>query len=151
VVDHEVELRPVLRRLADVADVAVADQVRKLLLHRRREQALVDADVLQAGTVGILLRPFHQPLVERIHQLLVVQAEGMLGEVLVGVVADGVALPGIGLEPGVLLVHLGEPAVAAGREDGVREHAPGAGVLVHFSRASCFMSLVRKLNFSSSE
>ena len=64
VVDHEVELRPVLGRLADVVDVAVADEVRELRLDRRREQALVDADVLQAGAVRIL-RHLHQLLVER--------------------------------------------------------------------------------------
>jgi hypothetical protein len=70
--------------------------------------------------------------------------------VLVGVVADGVALPRVGLEARVLLLDLLQPAVAAGREDGVREHARVPASLFTFSRASRFMSLVRKENFSSS-
>src|SRR5262249_49476287 len=48
VVDDEVELRPILGCLTDVGDISEAAQVRKLLLHPWREQALVNADVLDA-------------------------------------------------------------------------------------------------------
>src|SRR5262245_18693832 len=44
VVDDEVELRPVFRRLAHVGHIGEAGQVRKLLLYPWREQALVNTD-----------------------------------------------------------------------------------------------------------
>ena len=137
VVNNEIELRPVLCRLADVADVAVADQMGEFAFDRRREKSLVDADVDHAGMV---FAPFHQPFIERIHDLFVVEAIGMLGQMLVGVVADGVALPRIGLELFHFLVDLVEPARPARGHDGVREHALrscflvdlGARVELHF-------------------
>ena len=49
VIDDEIELRPILRRLADVAHVDEAAQIGELPLERRRKQALVHADVLDAG------------------------------------------------------------------------------------------------------
>ena len=73
----------------------------------------------------------HDLLVEGIDQLLVVHAPGMARQILVGVVADRVALPRIGLERCDALVDLVHPAVVARREDGVRQQAPGAGRRVH--------------------
>jgi hypothetical protein len=90
VVDDEVELRPVLRRLADVAHVRVGTQMREALLDRGGNSPLWTQTFRQAG--------LHQLLVEGIHQLLVVERQGCLRQVLVGVVADRVALERIGLE-----------------------------------------------------
>jgi hypothetical protein len=62
--------------------------------------------------------------------LLVVHQPRMLGGVLVGVVADRVALDRFRL-----VLHRSfemlEPVRPARREDRVREHAPAAGFLVH--------------------
>ena len=55
----------------------------------------------------------------------------MLGEVLVGVVADRVALHRVGLQVRNRVIDALHPARISGREDGVREHAPGAGKPVH--------------------
>jgi hypothetical protein len=49
--------------------------MRELLLHRRRKQPLVNAHVDYSR---MILAPLHQPLVEGIHDLLVVEAVGML-------------------------------------------------------------------------
>ncbi|MNC88308.1 hypothetical protein D3C83_41090 [compost metagenome] len=54
----------------------------------------------------------------------------MLGELLVGVVADGVALERIGLELLVVAVDFLHPAGCARHEDRMREHALGTGFLV---------------------
>src|SRR5262249_21500870 len=54
----------------------------------------------------------------------------MVGELLVGVVADRVALPGIGLIDLDRLVDLVEPARPAWRDYEMRHHAPRAGLLV---------------------
>ena len=122
VVDQEIELRPVLRRLADIADIGIGPQMREFLLDRRGEQALVDADVLDAG--------FRDLLVERVHQLFVVGVPRMLREFLVGVVADRIALPRIRLEALDRLVDLVEPAGPARGEGEMRQHAARAGLLV---------------------
>ena len=39
-IDDEIELRPVLRRLADIAGVGEGAQIGELAVERRREQAL---------------------------------------------------------------------------------------------------------------
>ncbi len=122
VIDDEVELRPVFRRLAHIAGVDEAAQVRKLPVERGGEQALVDADVLDAG--------LDELLVALVGDLLVVHAPGIAADLLVGVVADRVALHRLGLElkRGVDLL---QPARLARREDRVREQAPRAEALVH--------------------
>src|SRR6266496_3992497 len=56
-----------------------------------------------------------------------VNAARMLGEVLVGVVADGVALHRIGLQDLDGVLDALHPPGVAGREDGVREHPLRAG------------------------
>ena len=65
VVHHEVHLRPVLGGLADVPGGGVLPDAGVRLLVVGRQQALVDADRGDAG--------LHRLLVERIHQLLVVE------------------------------------------------------------------------------
>src|ERR1700712_3899573 len=87
VIDDEVQPRPVLRRLADIADIGKRQQVRKLLSDRRCEQTLMDTDIFDAGPL--------KALVGRIHQLFVVQPPRVMAVSLMGVVADGVALPAI--------------------------------------------------------
>ena len=69
---------------------------------------------------------FEQPLVERVHQLLVVHAPGPLRHVLVGVVADRVALEAVGLQLLDGALHLIHPAGLAGGEDGVAHAAARA-------------------------
>ena len=102
--------------------------MRKLLLDLGREQTLVDAHVAQRR---IRLAPLHELLVEGIGDLLVIEPPRPLGKMLVRVVADGVALPRIGLQLRLLFLRLLQPAVAAGYHDRVREHAFGACLLVH--------------------
>ena len=89
-VDDEIELRPILGGLADVADVAITQQMRELLFHGWRKQSFVDAHIDDSW---MILAPLHETLVEGIHNFLVIETIGMLGEILVGVVAYGVALP----------------------------------------------------------
>jgi len=84
-VDEEIELRPILGRLADIADIGIGPQMRELLFGGGREQTLMDADVLDPR--------FHRLFIERVHQLLVIGVPGMVRLLLVGVVADRVALP----------------------------------------------------------
>src|SRR4029450_287173 len=109
VIDDEVDLRPVLGRLADVAHVRVGPPVRELLLDRRREQALVDAPLVVAR--------LDELLVERIDELVVVHPPRVLAEVLVGVVADRVALERVRLGLLDSRVDLLHPPGVAGRED----------------------------------
>jgi RNA polymerase sigma factor RpoD-like protein len=135
VVDDEVQLRPVLRRFGDVAHVGVLQQVREAFRHRRREQPLVHAHVDDA-------RP-SRALVERVEQLLVVHPPGVLRQVLVGVVADRVALERVGLQLLDRAVDLAPASRAARHEDGVREHARVPAEALTFARASAFISLVR--------
>ena len=96
--------------------------MRELLLDGGREQPLVHADVDQPGLEAFV--------VERIHQLLVIHAPRILAQVLVGVVADGVALERVGLELLYGPVDLLQPAGLPRSEDGVRQHAARAGFLV---------------------
>ncbi len=95
--------------------------MRELLLEAGREQALVDADILDAR--------LHHLLVALVGDLLVVEPPGIAADVLVRVVADGVALAGLRLqrEAGIELV---EPAGWPGVKMHVREHAPRAGLVV---------------------
>ena len=67
-VDDEVELRPILCGLADISDIGKATQMWKLFLNSRREQPLVDADVLDSQ--------FARALPERIRVLFVVEPVG---------------------------------------------------------------------------
>src|SRR5438270_7518220 len=60
VIDDEVDLRPVLGGAAHVAHVGVREQVRELRLHRRREESLVNAD--------LVLARLEQLLVERVDE-----------------------------------------------------------------------------------
>src|SRR5882724_2233187 len=90
VVDDEVELRPVLGRLAHVSHVGVGEEMRELLLDGWREEPLVDADIDEAG-----LGEF---LVGLVGDLLVVQTPRVLADFFVGLVADVVALERIRLE-----------------------------------------------------
>ncbi len=123
VVNDEVELRPVLRGLADVFDVGIAQQIRKRALGMRRKQALVHAHVLDAGLERLL--------VVRVDDLLVVHAPWPFGHRLVGVVADGVALDGIGLQLSQFLLVCFKCAGLAGREDQMRHRAfAAAGHLI---------------------
>ena len=90
VVDDEVELGPVLGRLAHVPDRVVLPDARPGLLVVGGQQALVDADGADAG-LGDLL-------VERVHQLLVVEPPVRL---LLGReerITHRVALPAVRLE-----------------------------------------------------
>jgi hypothetical protein len=57
--------------------------------YARREQSLVYADVLDAG--------LHHLLVAPVGDLLVVHAPGVAADLLVGVVADRIALAGLRL------------------------------------------------------
>ena len=123
VIDDERHLRPVLGRSADVAHVGVREQVRELLLDRRREQSLVHAHLVVAG--------LEQLLVERIDELVVVHPPRVLAEVLVGVVADRIALERVGLEVTDGVVDLLHPPWIARREDGVAQQASRAGLTVH--------------------
>ena len=63
VVDDEVDLRPVLRRLAHVVHPRVGQEAREALLDLRREQALVDADDVVPGAQDALVERVHHPLV----------------------------------------------------------------------------------------
>src|SRR5262249_13947599 len=82
----------------------------------------MDADGGDAGLADLL--------VERIHQLAVV--EPPVGLLLGGEerIADGVALPGVGLDGGDAAVHLVHPAGPLWREDRVSEKAAGPADLV---------------------
>ncbi len=84
-VDDEIELRPILCRLADIAHIGIGGEVGKLPFDGGREQPLVDANILDAR--------LHEPLVSGVHQLLVVEVPRIVAAFLVGVVADRVALP----------------------------------------------------------
>ena len=97
--------------------------MRKLLLHRRRKQTLVDANILQARLGEFFVRG--------IDELLVVQAPWMLGQILVGVVADGVSLHRVGLEIVDGVIDLLHPTVVSGREYRMREHALASRKAVH--------------------
>ena len=107
-----------LRRLAHVPHVAVGAEAREALVQRRREEPLVDADVDEARLQHLL--------VGRVDELLVVHPPRVLALVLVRVVADGVALEGVGLELGDRAVHFLQPAGIAGREDRMRHEPPRA-------------------------
>jgi hypothetical protein len=77
-------LRPILRRLAHVGHIGEAAQVGELLLDARREQSFVNADVLDAV--------LERQLVPLVGDLFVVHAPGVAANLLVGVIADRVAL-----------------------------------------------------------
>ena len=72
----------------------------------------------------------HGQLIGLVGDLLVVHAPGVLALVLVGVVANRIALDGVGLHSERVLEML-EPTRLPRREDSVRHHALGAGLLVH--------------------
>jgi hypothetical protein len=54
-VDDEIKLWPILRRLANVGHVGETAQARELLLDRWREQPLVHADILDACLDHLLI------------------------------------------------------------------------------------------------
>src|SRR5438045_6328418 len=86
-------------------------------------RALVNADLVVAH--------LEQLLVERVDELVVVHAPRMLADVLVGVVADRVALERVRLEVTNGVIDLLHPARVARREDGVAQHAARARLAVH--------------------
>src|SRR4029077_20885199 len=104
-------------------DIGEATQMRELFLDARREQALVNADILNA-------RRYHL-LVALVGHFLVVHAPRITADVLVSVVADRIALAGLRLEREAS-VWLAEQAGLPWREDHVTEHTPGAGLVVDF-------------------
>ncbi len=133
-----------LAALADVAHVRVGQQVRELLLRVRREEPFVHAHVHEAG--------LEELLVGLVGHLLVVHAPGILADLLVGVVADRVALERVGLQLADGLIDRLQPAWLSRREDGVAEHPAGAGFLaLTLARASAFISLVRNQSCGMSE
>ena len=73
---------------------------------------------------------FHRLLIEGVHQLLVVEVVGVVGQFLMGVVADRVALPRIGLVDLDRLVDQVEPAWPARGDREMRHHPPRAGFFV---------------------
>src|SRR5205823_4235815 len=83
------------------AHVRVREQVRELLLDGGREEALVDADLVVAR--------LEQLLVERVDELVVVHSPRVLAHVLVGVVADRVALERVRLEVADRVIDLLHP------------------------------------------
>src|SRR5260370_7158209 len=91
VVYDEVELWPVLGRLANIGHIRESTQVGKFLLYARCEKALVDTDVLDPC--------LHHLLVPLVGDLLVVHAPGIAADILVGVVTDRIALATIRLDP----------------------------------------------------
>ena len=113
--------RPTTFSSAPTNTIGKAAEVGILLFDAWREQSLVDADVLDAG--------LHHPLIALVGDLLVVQPPRIAADVLVGVVADGVALAGLRLQREAR-VELVEPTRLARREDHVREHPPRAGLVV---------------------
>src|SRR5439155_12990233 len=119
VVDDEIELRPVVRDLRQIAWGSLLGYVR-----RCRRQSLVDADVEEARMLFQLLAVVADELVSGISDLLVV--EPPLLELALGIgvelrgIGDVVALPRIRMEPVDLLLHESE-AVLAGKDLAVRE------------------------------
>src|ERR1700733_2929177 len=90
VIDDEIELRPILGGLADVRDVNETAQVGKLMFDARRKQPFMNADILDAR--------FHHSLVTLVGDLLVVHPPRVAADLLMGIVADGVALAGFRLQ-----------------------------------------------------
>src|SRR5262245_47336557 len=93
----------------------------------------MDADVDQAR--------FDELLVKRVHQLLVIQTVRMLGQMLVGIIADGMVLEWVRLQFLDGLVYLIQPAGLSWRKNRVREGALRAGLLVDL-RARLILHLV---------
>ncbi len=127
VVNDEVQLREVFRRFAHVAHVGVFQKVGKLLGGGGREQAFVHTHI---GQAGFGFAPLDQFFIKRVEQFFVVQVPRVARQVFVGVVANGVALERIGFQGFVVLLGFFQPARHAGHEDGVREHALAARLLV---------------------
>src|SRR6266480_929921 len=125
VVDDEVELRPVARHLRQVARAALLRRVR-----RGRREALVDADIEEAGMGRELLLVVTDQLEARVRDLFVVEPPLLQLALRIVVelrgVGDVVALPRVGMELVDLLLH--EAEVLPAREDlPVREQPGGAG------------------------
>ena len=118
VIDDEGDLRPVFGRLAQVPHRGVFPDLGPALLVIRRQQPLVDADRGQSR--------LHALLVEGIDALFIVEppVRALLGEK--DRIADGVALPAVGLESLDAAIDFIEPAVAHGLDDGMRQHAARA-------------------------
>src|SRR5882672_1252961 len=129
VVDDEVELRPVARRLRDVGRLAEFRRV-----DRGRREALVDADVAEARMAPQLVALPHDELIRRVRDLLVVEAP--LPHQIVRRIAvrlrrggHGIALPRIRTVLLDLLLHEVQ-ALTARIELAVRQHALRARDLV---------------------
>ena len=112
----KVHLRPILGGLADIVDRRVLPDAGEGFLVVRWQQALVDAD---RGDTR-----FDRLLVERIHQLLVVEPPREFGRR--ERIADRVGLPRIRLVGRDRLVDLLHPARLSRRDHGVGEQTPGA-------------------------
>ena len=72
-----------------------------------------------------------QPFIEGIKQLFIIHPPWVDGQMLVGIVANRIALEAIGLELFDGTLHLLHPAWPTGRENGVRQNALGAGGVIH--------------------
>src|SRR5262245_8953318 len=116
VIDHEVELRPVLGGLAQVPDRRVLPHLWPRGLVVGGQQSLVDADRVDAR--------LRRLLVERIDELLVVEPPVRLELGRKEWIADRVALPAVRLERRDGAVDLLHPAVLLRREHGMAEQAP---------------------------
>src|SRR5262245_46055807 len=108
-IDDEVELRPVSRCLPYIPHIGMRQQVREFFSDRGREQSLVHADIDQPG--------LEASLVERVDYLLVIHAPGILTQLLMGIVTDGVALKRVRLKLGNGTVDLLQPARLPWSED----------------------------------
>ena len=119
-IDHEIHLRPILGCLSDVPNGCIFPDAGERFLVVGRQQSLVDAERVDAG--------LHRFVVERIHHLLVVEPPRELGGRQW--IADRIGLPGIRLVDLDRLVNLLHPAGLFGRDDTVRQQAPGASEIV---------------------
>src|SRR5262245_17493732 len=132
-VDDKVELWPVSGCFPHISYIGMRQQVREFFSDRGREQSLVHADIDQPG--------LEASLVERVDYLLVIHAPGILTQLLMRIVADGVALTRVSLKLGNGTVDLLQPARLPWSEDGVGEHTARAGFLVHLG-ACLYLHLV---------
>ena len=135
-VSSDVENTIVPQLLSEIDGVEGLDNV--IIIGASNREDMIDPAILRPGRLDVKIkieRPdaeaareifskYLTPTLPLHHEDL---AEFDQDEVAAGVVADGVALPGIGLERRDALVDLVHPAVVARREDGVRQEPLGAG------------------------
>src|SRR5262249_39568406 len=119
-VNNEVHLWPILGGLADIVDGGVLPNVSEGFLIIRWQKTFMSADGRDAS--------FDRLLVERIHQLLIIEPprEFRRRERI----ANRVGLPGVWLVGRDRLVDLVHPSGLFRRDDGVGEQASGPGKIV---------------------